>query len=176
MNVRYRFLIMAGLAASAVGLLGVAAPSQPAPTEATQQTITDVRAVGTAMWHWYKEEQAPKRSESAHKKAEEESHATSVDFSQVPVISREDLTALLVPKYIPAIPEKDGWGHPYEFRLNTQDPDAIHVMAVRSGGQDGRFSGTSYKIGAFPANEPNQDITWMDGYFARWPEKAKPGR
>ena len=48
------------------------------------------------------------------------------------MISREDLAKILVPKYIPAIPETDGWGHPYEFRLNTQDADAIAVMAVRS--------------------------------------------
>ena len=175
MPVHYRFLIMAGLAATSLGLLGASAPTQPTDA-ATQQTVVDVRAVGTAMWHWYKEVEEPKRSESAHKKAEEKSHATSVDFKEVPVISRKELTALLVPKYIPAIPEKDGWGHSYEFRLNTQDPEAVNVMAVRSGGQDGRFSGDTYEIGAFPASDHDQDITWIDGYFARWPEKPKPGR
>jgi hypothetical protein len=178
MTVHYRFLVMAGLAATSLGLLGASAPAQPNPRAdaATQQTVSDIRGVGTAMWHWYKDEVAPKRSESAHEKAEEESHAAAVDFSKVPVISAADLTKVLVPKYIPAIPEKDGWGHPYEFRLNTRDADAINVMAVRSGGQDGRFSGDTYKIGAFPADDRDQDITWIDGYFARWPEKAKPGR
>ena len=97
MPVHYRFLIMAGLAAISLGLLGASAPTQPTDA-ATQQTIVDVRAVGTAMWHWYKEVEEPKRSESAHKKAEEKSHATSVDFKEVPVISRKELTALLVVK------------------------------------------------------------------------------
>jgi hypothetical protein len=172
MTLRYRFLILASLAAASLGLLGASAPTHPNDA-ATQQTIVDVRAVGTAMWHWYKEVEEPKRSESAHKKAEEASHATAVDFNAVPVISRQELAALLVPKYIAAIPEKDGWGHPYEFRLNTQDPDAVNVMAVRSGGQDGSFSGSSYTIGAFPANDHTQDIAWIDGYFARWPDNAK---
>lgn len=172
MSVHYRFLILAGLAATSLGLLGASAPTQPTDA-ATQQTIVDVRAVGTAMWHWYKEVEAPKRSESAHKKAEEKSQATSVDFKEVPAISRKELTALLVPKYIPAIPEKDGWGHPYEFRLNTKDPEAVNVMAVRSGGQDGHFSGSAYTIGAFPSNDHTQDIAWIDGYFARWPDNAK---
>jgi hypothetical protein len=117
---------------------------------------------------------AAKRREEVHQKAEKESNATSVDFSVVPVISREELAKVLVPKYIDAIPEKDGWGHPYEFRLN-QDPNAVWVMAVRSAGKDGHFSGTSYEVGAFPPADHDQDITWMDGFFVRWPNSDGKG-
>jgi hypothetical protein len=177
MKVRNGFLLMAGLALTSVSLLTAAAPPPAAHGDAaTKQTITDTRKVGTAMWHWYKDQVASKRTEESHQKAESESKATTVDFAEVPVISREELAKVLVPKYIAAIPEKDGWGHPYEFRLNTQDANAIRVMAVRSAGKDGRFSGSAYEVGAFSPADPDQDIVWIDGYFARWPEaqgKAK---
>jgi hypothetical protein len=176
MKVRNGFLLMAGLVLTSVSLLAAAAPPPVHGDAATRQTVTDTRNVGTAMWHWYKDQVAAHRSEESHKKAEDESKITSVDFAAVPVISREELAKVLVPKYIAAIPEKDGWGHPYEFRLNTQDPDAIRVMAVRSAGKDGQFAATVYEVGAFPPADLDQDITWMDGYFVRWPqakEKAK---
>ena len=46
-------------------------------------------------------------------------------FQRVPVISREALAELLVPKYLAEVPEKDGWGHPYEYRLQTGDLDPV---------------------------------------------------
>jgi hypothetical protein len=142
---------------------------QEANQSPTMRTITDIRNVGTAMFHWYKDELAPKRSEEAHRQAERQSKEPSVDVASIPVISREKLAALLVPKYIERIPEQDGWSHTYEYRLETRNPNAVTVMAIRSPGQDG-YSGTVYKIGAFPAGA-RQDIAWVDGYFARWPEK-----
>jgi hypothetical protein len=140
---------------------------------ATVKTITDIRNVGTAMWTWYKAEVAPKRSAETHKKAEEAARSKSVDIDAIPAISREDLAKLLVPRYIAAIPEKDGWGHPYDFHLVTNDPQAVTVMGLRSAGRDGKFSGTVYEIGAFPPVDVDQDISWVDGYFARWPEGPK---
>ena len=176
MSLSKRFAVMTGLTLASVSLLAAAAPAPPQGDAATKQTITDTRNVGTAMWHWYKDQVAAHRSEESHKKAEDESKTTSVDFAAVPVISRADLAKILVPKYIAAIPEKDGWGHPYEFRLNTRDANAIRVMAVRSAGQDGRFSGTVYEVGAFPPADHDQDITWIDGYFARWPQAQAKAR
>jgi hypothetical protein len=170
MKVQNGFLLMAGLVLTSVSLLAAAAPPPVHGDAATQQTITDTRNVGTAMWHWYKDQVAAHRTEASHKKAVDESKTTSVDFAAVPVISRADLAKVLVPKYIAAIPEKDGWGHPYEFRLNTQDANAIRVMAVRSAGKDGKLSSTVYEVGAFPPADPDQDITWMDGFFVRWPQ------
>ncbi|HTG36227.1 MAG TPA: hypothetical protein VLB76_25180 [Thermoanaerobaculia bacterium] len=143
---------------------------------AQKRTVIDIRNVGTAMWTWYKEEVAPRRSPESHKKAEQESQTKEVDFQRVPVISREDLAAILVPKYIAAIPTEDGWGHPYEFRLNTKDANAIVVMAVRSASKDGQLSGSHYSVSGFEPSEFDQDLTWMDGYFVRWPEKKENGR
>jgi hypothetical protein len=136
-----------------------------------KQTIVDVRGVGTAMWTWYKDEMAPKRSEEAHKKAEAENEANSVDINAVPVISGEDLEKILVPKYIAEIPKQDGWGHPYEFHLNTKDPNAVRVMGLRSAGRDGKFAGNVYEVGAFDPPDYDQDIAWVDGYFMRWPQR-----
>ena len=138
-----------------------------------RQTIKDIRNVGTAMWVWYKDGMAAKRSEETHEKAEAATQEMVVDISNVPVISREDLRKVLVPRYLAEIPEKDGWGNPYEFHLNTTDPNAVRVMGLRSPGLDGQFSGSLYEIGPFAPADQGQDIAWMDGYFVRWPE-AKP--
>ena len=175
MNFR-RLIFPLTLASLTAGLPALLARADSVPAdanrdrEATQKTIKDIRAVGTAMWVWYKDEVAPKRSGEAHKKAEEAAKSESADLAAVPVISREELTRLLVPRYIAAIPEKDGWGHPYEFHLVTNDPNAVNVMGLRSAGRDGRFSGDVYRIGAFSPNDFDEDIPWMDGYFVRWPE------
>lgn len=169
MSLSKRFAVMTGMALASVSLVAATAPAHPHGDAATKQTITDTRNVGTAMWNWYKDQVAAKRSEESHKKAVDESKTTSVDFAVIPVISREELAKILVPKYIAAIPEKDGWGHPYEFRLNTQDANATRVMAVRSAGKDGKLAGTVYEVGAFPPEDLEEDITWMDGFFVRWP-------
>jgi hypothetical protein len=148
------------------------ADSAPVNDPATQKTITDIRNVGTAMFNWYKNEMAPKRSEESHKKAVEAAgHATSVDINTIPAISRQDLAKVLVPRYIAAIPEQDGWGHPYDFHLDTKNPDAFVTMGLRSSGRDGKFSSSVYEVGSFRPDEVDQDIPWVDGYFVRWPEK-----
>jgi hypothetical protein len=177
-----RLQIALRLSLLALLLLPLASHAQPAATEspdlvAQKRTIVDIRNVGTAMWNWYKEEVAPRRSPESHKKAAELANLTKeVDLQRVPVISREELAAVLVPKYIASIPEADGWGNPYEFRLNTKDSNAIVVMALRSAGKGGQFSGSHYSVEGFEPSEFDQDITWMDGFFVRWPEKKANGR
>lgn len=133
------------------------------------QTINDIRSVGTAMFHWYKDQMAPRRSPEAHDSAEQAMESKSQTLADIPVISGDELAKLLVPKYIAAIPKADGWGRPYEFRLNTQDPNAPRVMALRSGGQDGQYSGDTYEVSDFAGQDQAQDIAWIDGYFVRWP-------
>jgi hypothetical protein len=91
------------------------------------------------------------------------------DFDQCPVISYPELVEVLVPDYIREIPERDGWGHPYEYRLNVADPMSRHPLAIRSPGRDGVFSASTYSIEGFDAASFDEDITWADGYFIRWP-------
>jgi hypothetical protein len=174
MTARIRFALLLALLLLPVGLRAQPAPDDANPNiTAQKRTVVDIRNVGTAMWSWYKDLMAPRRSEASHARAEAESKAWSIDITRVPVISREDLAAILVPKYIAAIPAEDGWGHPYEFRLNTQDPNATVVMGVRSGGKDGELSDGNYTVESFKATDFDQDIAWMDGFFMRWPEPAK---
>ncbi len=158
----------------ALGTGGPAQAEKPGPPKGLpeqKQTIEDIRAVGTAMFAWYKAEMAPRRSAEAHHKAEEAARdQQTASLSAVPAISREELTKILVPKYLKQIPAQDGWGNPYEFYLNTSDPNAIHAMGLRSAGKDGRFSPNPYEIGAFSPADQDQDIAWMDGYFVRWPQ------
>lgn len=172
MSLNLRTLLPTTLALLALTSLSPAFAAQP-DTDAARQTISDIRNVGTAMWSWYKDSMASKRSEGAHEKAESEAAVTSVSIADVPAISREELRKILVPKYIAEIPEKDGWGNPYEFHLETRDPEATRVMGLRSAGRDGRFSGDTYEVGAFSPADFDQDIPWIDGFFVRWPEAKK---
>lgn len=178
MTIRLQIALRLSLLALLLFPLSSQAQAEEGPNTAAQKrTIVDIRNVGTAMWNWYKEEVAPKRSPESHKKAEALAAQTKeVDFQRVPAISREDLAAILVPKYIASIPEADGWGNPYEFRLNTKDANAIVVMALRSAGKDGQFSGSHYSVSSFEPSEFDQDVIWMDGFFVRWPEKHEKGR
>ncbi|MFP5288928.1 MAG: hypothetical protein ACLGI9_24540, partial [Thermoanaerobaculia bacterium] len=66
--------------------------------------------------------------------------------------------------------EKDGWGHPYEYYLNVENPLAPQVMGIRSPGRDGEFSAVSYTVGPFDPYDFDEDIVWADGFFVRWPQ------
>lgn len=167
MNTRIKAALCLGAAVTLLALpLAYAQPNMNDQV-AMRQTIQDIRSVGTAMFVWYKDEIASKKSGEGR---QDPAELKSTDISAVPVISREELAKILVPKYIASIPEKDGWGNPYEFHLNTTDPNALNVMGLRSAGKDGRFSGDVYEIGPFSPGDAAQDIPWMDGFFVRWPQ------
>lgn len=168
-SIRFASLALLAALTPLPSALGDPAPGGKSPQEATMQTIRDIRNVGTAMFAWYKAEMEPRRSPEAPNSNPD---PKEVDMAAIPVISREELAKVLVPKYLAAIPEADGWGHAYEFRLNTQDPNAQHVMGLRSAGRDGQFSGNRYEIGEFLPSEFDQDVPWMDGFFVRWPGKG----
>jgi hypothetical protein len=163
-HVRSLALAVALLSSSSLGALAAQGTTEQ------RQTVQDLRNVGTAMFFWYKDQV------KSHPKAAAAAPAVKEDgapFASVPVISRRELAKLLVPQYIQEVPENDGWGHPYEYRLQTEDLDARHIMGLRSAGRDGRFAGDSYAVGSFPDHQEDEDIVWMDGYFVRWPAPPK---
>lgn len=170
MNACIKAALCLGAALTLFALPAVYAQPSMNDDVAMRQTIKDIRNVGTAMFAWYTEEIAPKASGGGQKAPAD---PKSADIGAVAVISREELAKVLVPKYLASIPEKDGWGHPYEFHLSTTDPNALQVMGLRSAGKDGRFSGDLYVIGPFDPADADQDIPWMDGFFIRWPEAKK---
>ncbi|HWM92723.1 MAG TPA: hypothetical protein VN493_18305 [Thermoanaerobaculia bacterium] len=133
--------------------------------EAQKRTVTDIRHTGTAMFSWLTDQV----SAGAAGQSQTETTTRTVDFGNYRLISHRDLAKLLVPTYIPEVPERDGWGHPYEFYLNVERILESQVMGVRSPGRDGRFSSTKYEVIRFPVNYFDEDIVWTDGYWARWP-------
>jgi hypothetical protein len=143
-------------------------PPPPLPVsdrEAQKQTVADVRNTGTALFSWLTDQvgfAAPGAAQAAA--------AVTVHFPDYPSISHSDLEDLLVPMYMQNVPELDGWGHPYDYRLNEDDVLEQHVMAIRSPGRDGDFSGDSYLVEPFNYAHYDEDIVWADGFFARWPE------
>jgi hypothetical protein len=128
---------------------------------AQRATVADIRNVGTAMFSWVTDQAG---AAAAGQKA--------VDLAKFPPVSTfAALKELLVPKYIQTLPELDGWGNPFEYRLNVKNPTAgASVMSVRSPGRDGKFSGLTYAVGAFPRDDYDRDIVWADGYFVQWPQ------
>ncbi len=102
--------------------------------------------------------------------------AKEVDLKDHAPITLDDLKKLLVPQYLQNIPEKDGWGHPYEYYLKVGqrvlDPQ---VMFIRSPGRDGKYESSRYSVAGFPPDSFDEDIVWTDGFFARWPEGSTPG-
>lgn len=100
--------------------------------------------------------------------------ANSVDLTNIPEISRTELEKLLVPVYLQELPEKDGWGNLYAYQLDVANPLSRQVMAIRSPGRDGAYSGSgmSYVVSAFPPTDYDEDIVWSDGFFVRWPQQT----
>ncbi|HVS00833.1 MAG TPA: hypothetical protein VMW27_29710 [Thermoanaerobaculia bacterium] len=136
------------------------APKGPSDAERQKQTVADIRNAGTAMFSWLTDQVgAGAAGEDV------------VDIAQYPAISRDELREILVPTYIHEVPEKDGWGHPYEYYLSVKEPTAEKVMCIRSPGRDGTFSNTAYDVGNFDPEDFDQDIVWCDGFFGRWPQK-----
>lgn len=134
--------------------------------EAQKRTVADMRNVGTAMFSWLTDQVGA----GAAGQSQGETESAPVNLKQYPPISRGELEKILVPQYIREVPEKDGWGHPYEYYLNVADPMARQVMSIRSPGRDGKFSATEYSPTSFEPGDFDEDIVWTDGYFVRWPQ------
>jgi len=158
-------------------------------TEKQKQTIADIRNLGTALFSWLTdqveatvaEQEAEKqqngtKSEPPPRGNEEDTKTKTLNIQDNPVVSRDDLEEFLVPKYIAAIPETDAWGNSYEVRLNTDNLMAKTVMSIRSPGRKGYYAGDEYKVEGFDPTDFDQDIVWIDGFFARWPQEGAPDK
>lgn len=134
---------------------------------AQKRTLADIRNTGTAMFSWLTDQVGA----SAAGQPQTEKAATLMDLRQYSQLSLQELEEILLPNYMQAIPETDGWGNPYEYYLNVKDPTAPQVMSIRSPGKDGRFSSDDYTIGSFTPSKYDEDIVWADGFFVRWPQQ-----
>jgi len=171
----------AGLAVTMLLAFVTSLAAQTGATPQQKRTVADIRNVGTALFSWLTDQVADSEGSAQDDVqtspcGEEVEDCKIIDMEQVPVISREELIELLVPTYIQQIPEKDAWGNPYEYRLETKKVLNNRVMSIRSPGRDGAFSGSRYDVSGFAPEAQQEDVVWVDGFFARWPEREKDRR
>jgi hypothetical protein len=130
---------------------------------ARERTIGRMRNLGTAMMAWLTDV------------AQANDEPTRViDVDDYRPITWRRLESLLVPRYIPEIPEQDGWGNDLEVYIEIDIDKALQlqsVMLIRSAGSDGRFDSNRYVPGPIPELEYSHDIVWVDGFFVRAPAK-----
>jgi hypothetical protein len=153
------------LARAVLNPRGTAAAQTP-DQRAQKQTVADIRNTGTAMFSWLTDEVAAG--------AAGQGQAPEIDLAAYPRISHAELTELLVPQYIVRVPEKDDWGHPYEYFLNAENVLAKEVMSIRSPGRDGQIDAELYTVTNFDPSDYDRDIVWSDGFFVRWPQGPPP--
>ncbi len=142
-----------------------------------RQTVTDTRNVGTAMMNWWadhvrsKPKDFPPASSAGRSKNFTVRKKGELKQSYA-LVSSKEIEKILVPSYLSELPETDGWGHRYEFAINS-NLLGNSVVGVRSPGKDGRFDTDDYEIGSFYPAEFDQDIVFNDGYMARWPSRFR---
>jgi hypothetical protein len=139
----------------------LASGSNPMGDDANRQrqTVADIRNTGTAMFSWLTDQIGSGAA------------GDTVSLANYPQVTHADLVRVLVPQYMQEVPTRDGWGHLYEYHLNTGNPLAPQVMSIRSPGRDGIFSASLYTVEKFIPSNYDEDIVWADGFFVRWPQK-----
>lgn len=147
------------------------ATSDPARNGRARESMDRIRKAGTALFSWVNDAAAGREWPEP---GEEDEAADRFDWSHCPEITREELGELLEGKYIEELPDTDAWGHPLEFCLdrNPTPPDRF-LAGIRSPGRDGVFEGDVYETGAFPPDDLDRDVVWIDGYFIAWASREK---
>jgi len=86
--------------------------------------------------------------------------------TQIPSV---ELSNVLAPTYIKALPTKDGWGNDYAFfsdqAMGVKVPAKTYVII--SGGHDGQISPNAFRAGF---TDFDCDIIYMQGNFLSYPE------
>ncbi len=77
-------------------------------------------------------------------------------------IPPSDVEAALVPTYIKALPLRDGFGAPFQFRVE----DEGQVYEIRSFGRNGRLDAGTPKG---ELDDPDLDIVYSNGSFISYP-------
>lgn len=126
-----------------------------------KRTVADIRNTGTAMFSWLTD-QVGAAAAGAN---------GTVNLGSYSSIAETVLDTVLVPQYLQDVPPVDGWKTNYQYYLNTANPLAQQVMAIRSLGRNKTQETASYEVTSFDPTNYDQDIVWADGFFVRWPQK-----
>ena len=131
-----------------------------------KRTMADERNTGTAWLSWVTDQVSAAAAGGG---------ATTWDGSKydVPVTNlRQTLHPTETFFYMSEIPTLDGWKNSFAYAWSG-DPLGAQVIAIGSGGRDGRDNPidltSTYDIGNFTPTDYDQDIVWADGFFVRWP-------
>jgi hypothetical protein len=139
--------------------------------------MAEMREVGTALMSWLTDQVsrhgAPPRVRFAADSGEGAAEH-GVEISGVPAVGASHLRRFLVPLYLHDVPEVDGWGFRYDYRIADSVFGPGPVLVLRSPGSDGLFSGDRYPEpllpkGLYPPSETHRDIVWVDGRFLQAP-------
>ncbi|MCH9648235.1 MAG: type II secretion system protein GspG [Deltaproteobacteria bacterium] len=137
----------------------------PVTDELAQRlTAKEMRQVGRAMFLWLSQNEP--QTGSAEVPPDREWH-----------LSAQALEKLLVPDYLPFVPERDFWGNPYEYRLAVAlDGEASYaatgLVSIRSRGAEGQLDVENYydyPRSAFDPQEVKKDLVWVDDQWLHGP-------
>jgi len=131
-----------------------------------RRTMSDLSYMGKALMTWMTDEVGAAAAGAS---------VRSVDLSEYSsTLSASELEERLVPRYLPAVPQNDGWGGDYEYYVNDEGLNTVRVMLLRSSGRDQAFTGSSYDIASYSTTAYDRDIVWADGLFISWPQSGRP--
>jgi prepilin-type N-terminal cleavage/methylation domain-containing protein len=137
-------------------------------------TVGDIRNIGTAWMSWVTDQMSAAAAGQSNLPFTWD-FGTAMEHSDIAAILEADSNNPTF-FYIQELPVDDGWGTeldymgafpiggPYDTLLQNS-----RVVAIRSAGRDGSFSGNTYTPGFFIGTDYDQDIVWSDGYFVRAP-------
>jgi hypothetical protein len=98
-------------------------------------------------------------------------NAAGEQFTDAPYdVAAPQLDSMLSPTYIKRMPLEDGWGNPFEFRIDAPIGGVVGAQRyeIRSNGHDGKRDGQSYTAGTTTDNY-DCDIVYSNGTFIQWP-------
>lgn len=99
----------------------------------------------------------------------------AVDENHYPEVSSvEELSPALVPKYMKAVPARDGWEN--ELRYQCWPAGACQAYGLASAGQDKTFEHESLEEYGpdTPTGNFDNDIVFTNGKFVQYPEGVRP--
>ncbi len=133
-----------------------------------KRTMVDMREIGAAWFSWLTDQVGAAAAGQGTWDFEDLATTLTAADLQMSLYINENMF------YIRSVPERDGWGRPYDFRYSGS-PLADKTLGIRSLGRDGAEgpAGNPYTVGPFVATEYDQDIIWSDGLFIRYPAGVK---
>jgi len=130
-----------------------------------RKTMANINSIGKAMLNWV--------TDQAGAAAAGASTTDVMDLDNFESVTHEELDAIMVPVYMAAIPNSDGWGTELDYYIKAVNFNDADTLAIRSAGKGGLFDGTTYTMAPFVSTDYKQDIVWADGLFVRWPQNWK---